>query len=1133
MSFVFSSAVFTNDISGNAISQSTPILVATTTLGTLSTNFTAGSIVDGITISTGDRILIKNQTTGVENGVYIVQVGTPIRSNDFYIGTATAGKVFQIIEGTVNADTSWVVTSDPPNDIVGTSSLVFAQTTKTGAGSFTGGPVSSVVGSVALWNNATGTSLKQTTGISIDSSDNISGINALAFAGISAVTINSAAQTGASTITIPNLGGISGGMCIVTASQTLTNKTLTLPVISSISNGGTIMLPIGTDTLVARATIDTLTNKNITDYSNNVTAKNLATTGADVIIVGIPPTLNQMLTASSATVGAWSYQGWRQAVVSATTGNLDLTTNINGSIVDGVTVATGDRILLWQQTSPVQNGIYNVRSGAGSTARSSDMAIGSRVSMSYCYSSGGIISANKLFLCINVGTDTVGTNALVFMVNSISRPAISTNNAIAKWNGTGGNTLANSGILLDASNNISGVASINYTGGSGVTISSASQTGAGTILIPDLTGTSNTISLIDLAQTLTNKTLTNPIINNATLSIDDTTSIFSLSLVSTSVPALTANRSLTFDVSNANRIIDLNGDVTLSGAFSTTGANSLTLTTTGATNITLPTSGTLSTTTSGVQNAGGTSSILTDLLINLPAAGTAGRLFVALDTQTWYRDTGTLWNVIGAPATGSGGDIQIQSSTAGVFTSDPNLTWNTNKGSLVIGGSGGSGLANNPVDTDGNVNSYLQINIKNKSNGVNASSDIIATTNTGNDNSGYINFGINSMNYANAAYTSGGPGDGYLYCAGGNMTIMTDSIGKDVSFYAGGTLATDEKMRITSTGNITIGLNALDTAATNGFLYLPGCAGTPTGTPTTFSSRTPVVFDTTNKLLYYYISGWNPTVGTDSTQTLTNKTITSSRFNQFLDTAGNPELVLTATASSVNYLNLANAATATNPSITVTGTDINVGLNLIQKGTGAIQIKSTSSAAAGELRIYQDSASGSNYVGLRAPQAAAGFTTNTTYTFPTNYGLNGQYLMTGGSGGLSWGTPSGGGGSTYSMTTATTTYTTTSTGYTVITGMTVTPASGTYYVMFSSSASINASNNQFNFGIGVAGTVDTTSVRQVASAAIQSTGVIYSIVSNAIAVVNGSQAIDVRVLRLLGSGTLSVAERSLYIFKLA
>jgi hypothetical protein len=64
-----------------------------------------------------------------------------------------------------------------------------------------------------------------------------------------------------------------GGVDVVTlsATQTLTNKTLTLPVIASISNSGTITVPTGTDTLVARNTTDTLTNKSISGTGNTLT----------------------------------------------------------------------------------------------------------------------------------------------------------------------------------------------------------------------------------------------------------------------------------------------------------------------------------------------------------------------------------------------------------------------------------------------------------------------------------------------------------------------------------------------------------------------------------------------------------------------------------------------------------------------------------------------------------------------------------------------------------------------------------------------------------------------------------------------------------------------------------------------
>lgn len=78
-----------------------------------------------------------------------------------------------------------------------------------------------------------------------------------------------------------------GAIVGTTDSQTLTNKTLTSPIISSISNTGTLTLPTSTDTLVGRATTDTLTNKTLTDpalgNSNLTGIKNATFNGQNTI----------------------------------------------------------------------------------------------------------------------------------------------------------------------------------------------------------------------------------------------------------------------------------------------------------------------------------------------------------------------------------------------------------------------------------------------------------------------------------------------------------------------------------------------------------------------------------------------------------------------------------------------------------------------------------------------------------------------------------------------------------------------------------------------------------------------------------------------------------------------------------
>jgi hypothetical protein len=63
-------------------------------------------------------------------------------------------------------------------------------------------------------------------------------------------------------------------------------------------------------------------------------------------------------------------------------------------------------------------------------------------------------------------------------------------------------------------------------------------------------------------------------------------------------------------------------------------------------------------------------------------------------------------------------------------------------------------------------------------------------------------------------------------------------------------------LTISTLGNVAIGSAALATTATDGFLYIESCAGTPTGVPTAITGRVPIVFDSTNNKLYVYDGGW-------------------------------------------------------------------------------------------------------------------------------------------------------------------------------------------------------------------------------------------------------------------------------------
>ena len=104
------------------------VRVATTANGTLSSAFANNSTVDGVTLATGDRILLKNQSTGSENGIYTVNSsGAPTRATDFDADSeVTGGAFFFAEEGTVNADNGFVLTNDGAIT-VGTTALTFTQ----------------------------------------------------------------------------------------------------------------------------------------------------------------------------------------------------------------------------------------------------------------------------------------------------------------------------------------------------------------------------------------------------------------------------------------------------------------------------------------------------------------------------------------------------------------------------------------------------------------------------------------------------------------------------------------------------------------------------------------------------------------------------------------------------------------------------------------------------------------------------------------------------------------------------------------------------------------------------------------------------------------------------------------------
>lgn len=98
------------DITAQGLSYKAEVRAATTANGTLATAFANGQVIDGITLATGDRILLKNQTTASENGIYIVAAsGAPTRATDADAsGEIAKGDLVYVQSGTAQAGQLWV-----------------------------------------------------------------------------------------------------------------------------------------------------------------------------------------------------------------------------------------------------------------------------------------------------------------------------------------------------------------------------------------------------------------------------------------------------------------------------------------------------------------------------------------------------------------------------------------------------------------------------------------------------------------------------------------------------------------------------------------------------------------------------------------------------------------------------------------------------------------------------------------------------------------------------------------------------------------------------------------------------------------------------------------------------------------
>ena len=294
---------------------------------TLTNSGTQAAItIDSIVLSVGDRVLVKDQASGLQNGFYKVTTAGSVstnwvltRSTDADENTEITPGAFTFVEEGTNGASNGYVCTNTGSITIGTTGISFVQfsgagsviagdgLTKTGntlnavgtanrisisadaidiSASYVGQTSITTLGTISsgTWQGTVVGPTYGGTGVNNGSSTITLG-GSLSTIGSYTVQLTSTANT---TLTLP----VTGTLSTLAGTETLTNKTLTSPVIATIVNTGTLTLPTSTDTLVGRATTDTLTNKTLSGAVITTGSINNTPIGATTTNTGAFTTLN-------------------------------------------------------------------------------------------------------------------------------------------------------------------------------------------------------------------------------------------------------------------------------------------------------------------------------------------------------------------------------------------------------------------------------------------------------------------------------------------------------------------------------------------------------------------------------------------------------------------------------------------------------------------------------------------------------------------------------------------------------------------------------------------------------------------------------------------------------------------------
>ena len=341
------------------------VKVATTANITLSGTQT----IDGVAVSADERVLVKDQSTASQNGLYLCKASTWVRTDDLAAGSDAAGAFAFVEQGTVNGDNAFVCSSDKGSAVTGTNNLTFVQFS--GAGQVIAGDGLDKSG------NTLSVDLKANGGLVIESTEIAVDLAASSITGTLAVSDGGTGATSASAARTAL--GLAIGTNVQAFDAQLSDIAGLTPSDGNfiVGDGSNFVLESGS---TARASLGLAIGTNVQAYDADLDNLSGMQSGASSALAAITSTEIQILDGATVTTAELNILDGVTATatelnimdgVTATTSELNIMDGVTATtselnIMDGVTATTSELNIMDGVTATTSE--INILDGVTATA---------------------------------------------------------------------------------------------------------------------------------------------------------------------------------------------------------------------------------------------------------------------------------------------------------------------------------------------------------------------------------------------------------------------------------------------------------------------------------------------------------------------------------------------------------------------------------------------------------------------------------------------------------------------------------------------------------------------------------------------------------------------------------------------